>query len=73
MLALLRAITGAQDADAAREAVDKAAESLRSEYPRVAQMLEREGEDILTVYQLPEAHRKRKRSTNPLRRMERLN
>jgi putative transposase len=69
VLELLRGITGAEDLEGAREAVDEAAESLRSEYPQVAELLEEAGEDILAVYQLPEGHRKRMRSTNMVERL----
>ena len=36
---------------------------------KVAEMLEQEREEILAVYQLPEAHRKRMHSTNMVERL----
>jgi transposase-like protein len=38
-------------------------------YPQVAQMLEEEGEQILTVFHLPAVHRRRMASTNMLERL----
>ena len=69
VLELLRGITNAQNLELAREALGRAVEELSGGYPQVAETLEQEGEDILTVYQLPEAHRKRMRSTNMIERL----
>ena len=53
----------------AMDAFRRAAEALRQDYPQVAQMLDEHGEEILAVYQLPEGHRKRMRSTNMVERV----
>ena len=41
---------------------------LEKKAPKVARLLEENGEEILGVYALPEAHRKRMRTTNMLER-----
>jgi transposase-like protein len=69
VLGLLRAITNADNLEGARESLREAAEALRCAYPQVAKMLEEDGEEILAVYQLPEGHRKRMRSTNMVERL----
>ena len=70
VLELLRAITQSPTAEEARRRLQEAAEALRVKYPRVAEMLEEEGEEILAVYQLPVEHRKRMCSTNMLERYQ---
>ena len=47
----------------------KAVETLGRRAPKVAALLDCCGEEILAVYQLPERHRKRMRSTNMLERV----
>ncbi len=54
---------------AARQALAEAVEVLGRRGPKAAAVLEACGEEILAVYQLPEAHRKRMRSTNMLERV----
>jgi len=68
VVALLRAITQSPTVEEARQRLGEAAEALRVRYPRVAQLLEEQGEEMLTVYQVPPAHRKQLCSTNMLER-----
>ena len=69
VLAQLKTITDAPTLVAARKALGEAVETLGRRSPRVAALLDRHGEEILATYQLPEAHRKRMRSTNMLERV----
>ncbi len=69
MLAQLKTVTEAPTLAAARKAVGEAAEALGPRTPKVAVLLENSAEEILAVYQLPERHRKRMRSTNMLERV----
>ena len=66
---LLRAVTNAETLEAARKAQKEAASALQARYPKVAELLDEHGEEMLAVYQLPEPHRKRMRSTNMLERL----
>jgi putative transposase len=68
-LAQWKTITEAPTLVAARKALGEGVETLGRKSPRVAALLDRHGEEILTAYQLPEAHRKRMRSTNMLERV----
>lgn len=68
VLELLRGITQSTTLETARRNLREAVEALEAEYPKVAEMLEEHGEEILAVYELPESHRKRMRSTNMLER-----
>ena len=63
VLAQLKTITEAPTLVAARKAIGDAVETLGRRSPRAAALLDRHGEEILAAYQLPEAHRKRMRST----------
>lgn len=65
---LLRAVTNSLTLDKARQRLDEAVEELRRIYPKVAAMLEDEAEEILSVFHLPEHHRRKMRSTNMLER-----
>jgi len=65
---LLRAITNAETLDAARAALTQAVAALQGRYPKVAELLDEHGTEMLAVYQLPEPHRKRMRSTNMIER-----
>jgi len=65
---LMRAITNAETLPAARQALREAVAALEERYPKVAGLLDEHGEEMLAVYQLPEPHRKRMRSTNMLER-----
>ena len=68
VLGLLRSITASPTRAAADEAVAAAVETLQETYPEVAALIEDAAEEILAVYDLPEGHRKRMRSTNMLER-----
>jgi putative transposase len=69
VLASLKSITEAPTLVAARKALSEAIDTLGRRAPRVAALLDTCGEEILAVYQLPERHRKRMRSTNMLERL----
>jgi putative transposase len=69
MLGLLKTIPEAPTLVAARKALNEAVEVLGRRAPKAAALLDTCGEEILAVYQLPEAHRKRMRSTNMLERV----
>ena len=69
VLAALKSITEAPTLVAARKALQEAVELLGRRAPKVAALLDDYGEEILAVYQLPERHRKRMRSTNMLERV----
>jgi len=66
--ALLRSITKAATRAAAERALARAVAGLTARYPEVAALVEAAGPEILGVYALPAAHRKRLRSTNVLER-----
>lgn len=69
VLGALRTITEAPTLIAARKALSEAVETLGRRAPKAAALLDSCGEEILSVYQLPERHRKRMRSTNMLERV----
>ncbi len=64
----IKQITEAPDADAARKRINEVVEELEERYPKVCRLLEDHGEEILNVYQLPQSHRRKLRSTNMLER-----
>ena len=66
----IRQITEAPDAEVARKRIDEAMEELEGRYPKVSLLLEEHGEEILNVYQLPQSHRRKLRSTNMLERYD---
>lgn len=68
VLSLLRSVTEAPTRDAACTALKTAIAELEKKAPKTALLLEEHGEEILGVYALPEAHRKRMRTTNMLER-----
>jgi transposase-like protein len=68
VLRLMKTITESPAKDAARAAIEQAIRELEKPAPKVARLLEERGEEILGVYALPEAHRKRMRTTNLLER-----
>lgn len=68
VLRLMKAVTEAPSREAAKAALGVAIAELEKKAPRVARLLEESGEEILGVYALPEAHRKRMRTTNMLER-----
>lgn len=65
---LLRGVTEAGTLDVARTRLGEAAEALAARYPRLAALVDEQGEELLAVYGLPEAHRRRMRSTNMVER-----
>jgi len=68
VLRLMKAVTEAATREAASVALAAAVAELEKKAPKVARLLEASGEEILGVYALPEAHRKRMRTTNMLER-----
>ena len=68
VVGLLKNITEAETRQAAQEAIGEVVVELEKRAPKVAQLLEEHGEEILAVYTLPAAHRKKMRTTNLLER-----
>ncbi len=68
VLRLMKVVTESATRQAARAALRAAIAELEKKAPKVARLLEDHGEEILGVYALPEAHRKRMRTTNMLER-----
>jgi transposase-like protein len=68
VLRLMKAVTESATREAAQAALAVAIAELEKKAPKVARLLEESGEEILGVYALPEAHRKRMRTTNMLER-----
>lgn len=68
VLRLMKAITESPTREAASSAIEQAIAELEKWAPKAARLLEEHGEEILSVYGLPEAHRKRMRTTNLLER-----
>ena len=68
ILAHLREITGSSCIESARKRLYEAVEVLTDSHPKVAELLDDHGEEMLAVYALPEQHRKRMKSTNMLER-----
>jgi transposase-like protein len=68
VLRLMKAVTESSTREAAKSALGVAVAELEKKAPKVALLLEECGEEILGVYALPEAHRKRMRTTNMLER-----
>jgi transposase-like protein len=68
VLRLLKTVTEAPTREAAKVALDHAIAEVEKKAPKVARLLEEHGEEILGVYALPEAHRKRMRTANLLER-----
>jgi transposase-like protein len=66
---LMRTITNAETLPAALQALREAVTALHERYPKVAELLDEHGEEMLAVYQLPQPHRQRMRSTNMLERL----
>jgi transposase-like protein len=68
VLRLMKTITESATLEAAKAALAAAIVEFEKKAPKVARLLEEHGEEILGVYALPEAHRKRMRTTNMLER-----
>ena len=69
MLVLLREITGASCLESAQKRLCEAVMILEHTHPKVADMLDQHGEEMLAVYALPEHHRRRMRTTNMVERL----
>jgi putative transposase len=65
---LMRAITNARTLAGARTHLQAAIAAFEGRYPEVSSLLDEHGEEMLSVYQLPEPHRKKMRTTNMLER-----
>jgi putative transposase len=68
IIEMMREVTAAQSYESARKRMDEVIEVLEKTHPKVAQMIEDHGEEILSVYQLPCGHRRSMKSTNMLER-----
>ena len=68
IMEMIRDITATQSYEIARKRMDEVIEALEKAHPKVSQMLEEHGEEILSVYQLPLHHRRSMKSTNMLER-----
>jgi len=68
VLRLMKVVTESATREAAQAALAAAIAEFENKAPKVARLLEECGEQILGVYALPEAHRKRMRTTNMLER-----
>jgi len=64
----LRQITEAPDIKDARKRIEEIAVEIEDRYPKVSELLDEFGEEILNVYSLPEQHQRKMRSTNMLER-----
>jgi transposase-like protein len=69
VLALLQEITGASCLESARSRLRETIDKLADTHPKVADLLDLHGEEVLAVYTLPEHHQKRMRTTNMLERL----
>lgn len=68
VIEMIRDITAAQSYEIARKRMDEVIEALEKDHPKVSQLLDEHGEEILSVYQLPLHHRRSMKSTNMLER-----
>jgi transposase-like protein len=68
VLRLMKTVTESATREAAKAALAVAIAELEKKAPKVARLLEESGEEILGVYALPEAHRRRMHTTNMLER-----
>jgi transposase-like protein len=68
VLRLMQTVTQAGTREAAKTALGLAVAEMEKRAPKTARLLDEHGEEILGVYALPEAHRKRMRTTNMLER-----
>lgn len=68
VLRILKRITQSATREEATENLNAAVQTLEPRHPALAEWLEEHGEEILAVYQLPEKHRRKLRSTNMLER-----
>jgi len=68
IVAQLREITGSSCRESAHHRLRESAEKLELLYPKISDLLDTHAMEILSVYELPEQHRKRMRTTNMLER-----
>ena len=68
IMEMIKDITAAQSYESARKRMDEVIDTLEKTHPKVSQLLEEHGEEILSVYQLPLHHRRSMKSTNMLER-----
>jgi len=66
---VVRSIFLQPDIEAARAQLRRAIDSLEGTYPKVAQLLEEAGEDVLAHMHFPAEHRRQLHSTNTLERL----
>lgn len=69
--ASVRTIFAQADIEAARRQLRTVVDTLAAKFPRVAELLEESGEDVLTYMTFPEEHRRQIHSTNTLERLNR--
>ena len=63
ILAYLKEIIESRNLESARKRLHEAVDELGTSHPKVAEMLDTHGEEMLAVFVLPQHHRKRMRST----------
>lgn len=68
VLSRLREITGASCSQSAQARLRETVDVLADSHPKVADLLDTHGEEMLAVHALPEHHRRRMKSTNMLER-----
>ena len=71
MAEAIRQIFNAPDEDVARQHLNTLVTTYETTYPEVADKLETNADFLLANFALPEAHRKRLRTTNSLERLNR--
>ena len=68
ILTYLKEIIESRSIESARKRLRETVDELGASHPKVAEILDTHGEEILAVFALPQHHRKRMRSTNMLER-----
>ena len=69
VMSSLKDVFNAPDRDQAQIRLSQLADQLRDAYPGLSEWLEVDGQDTLTVFDFPESHRRRLRTTNGLERL----
>lgn len=69
VMAALKDVFGALDRSQAQFRLRQLADRLRDDYPDLSEWLEEDGQDTLTVFDFPEQHRRRLRTTNGVERL----
>jgi len=67
--AALRNVFQQTSEEHAREAMDKALETIDAKWPRASEVIRGAEDDVLAYFQFPQAHWRQIRSTNPLERL----